>query len=144
ASRPWSRAGKQGSGRLRPPGEYHETVRHEGPLMSMYVARLQFGRPRRQHRDAADLAVNGYLAELVKNGQACEYFLTEKDSSFQAFVEMPASDALEPRFFSRQVSQELKAVVETFGREPRIQRSPTMSTKSACGTTKLLLRSSLC
>src|SRR5436309_2933283 len=30
--------------------------------MSMYVARLQFGRPRRQHRDEADLAVQVFFS----------------------------------------------------------------------------------
>jgi len=99
----------------------------------MPLARIRFGRARKRDFDAADHAAHGYLASLLHNGQIHEYFLSSTGGRFQACAEIPRRDSLDWRHCPSRAADDLKKLIEVFGRKPEItllDRAPAKPSSS--------------
>ena len=84
----------------------------------MFVAEIKLKRRAKSEPEACENAVWSLLAALDKNGQILpDYFLSETNQGYQAFVQLPEIDALHQRHQRKYVRQSY-AELETTGLTP--------------------------
>ncbi|MDH5669626.1 MAG: Zn-ribbon-containing protein [Nitrospira sp.] len=89
------------------------------PTESLLLARIDFGTPKRKLANAADDAVEEYLAALHHNGQIGDNSLIQERPQYVAYVQAADEHALAPQYLSPWAKQSFEKIRASFGHIPK-------------------------